>query len=300
MIVKNIKYGWLFIFLCLSVLQAQAEVEWQMDKMLQLENAPIDVAVSSKNKWIFILTDENKILIYTPEGRLKDTVSPDYAVSSITPGPEDHILLLNSIEKKTVQVVSLSFVETIDTAGSPVTGNKDGLIEIVVFSDFQCPYCSRLEPMLYDVLMNNPDTVKLVFKHYPLKMHDMALKAAAASIVAFQKGKFWEVHDKLFEASNALSEEKILEIAVSAGLKKSRIQRSWTNKATYRKIFQDIEDGKKAGVDGVPKVFINGRSLKTRNIPGFQEMIDQELKGLHHQLWIIKNNNHSDYSNLRS
>ena len=252
----------------------------QVLKNLSLDSAPLDVKVSGKGKWIFILTDDNRVLIYTAGGQLKDTLSPDYAVSSITPGPADDILLLNSIEKKSVAVVQLSFIETINTQGSPVKGDINAPIEIVEFSEFQCPYCAKLQPVMQEVLDLYPGVVKLVFKHYPLKQHDMALKAAAVSIMADRKGKFWEVHDRLFEVYNKLTEEKILEIATDAGIEKINVQRSWNNKRIYQQIFTDIKDGKKAGVKGVPKVYINGRPLKSRSLDGFKKLIDQEMKRL--------------------
>lgn len=266
--------------LCILVEPAVAKVEWEVKTQFVLDNAPMEVKVSAKGKWIFVLSDDNKILIYSPDGKLKDTLNPGYPVSSITPGPQDNILLLNSLEKKKIEVINFSFIEVINTMGSPVKGDENSPVEIVVFSDFQCPYCARLTPVLEEVLSLYPGIVKIVFKHYPLKTHDMALKAAAVSIMAERKGKFWETHDRLFDNYNQLSEKKILEIAMDAGLDEVTIQRNWKNKRTYQQIYKDIIDGQKAGVDGVPKVFINGRVLKNRDLNGFKTMIKQETVGL--------------------
>ncbi|MEF9438462.1 MAG: DsbA family protein, partial [Candidatus Mariimomonas ferrooxydans] len=79
---------------------------------------------------------------------------------------------------------------------------------MVEFSDFQCPYCVGLQPTLKKVLEAYPEEVKLVYKHFPLAFHAQARNAAKASQAAEEQGKFWEMHDLIFENYNTLTEEK--------------------------------------------------------------------------------------------
>ena len=100
-------------------------------------------------------------------------------------------------------------VYNIDVTNSPVRGPENAPISIVEFSDFQCPYCARVQGALKQVLEAFPNEVRLVFKQYPLDIHQYARQAAFASMAAHAQGKFWELHDKLFENYTAINEENI-------------------------------------------------------------------------------------------
>lgn len=128
------------------------------------------------------------------------------------------------------------------------------------------------------MLEKNSGKVNIVFKHYPLKIHKFALQAAVAAEAAAKTGEFWVFHDALFENYRQLSNEKILDIAVDLGFDRGMFEKQMQDPALYRRIQSDINDGVQAGVQGVPKVFINGRALKERTFKGFQEMIDRELE----------------------
>jgi protein-disulfide isomerase len=127
------------------------------------------------------------------------------------------------------------------------------------------------------VLERNPAKVKVVYKNFPLQSHKHARKAAAAALAADRQGKFWPFHDRLFDVYNKLSDEKILEIAVSLGLNMETFNNDLKNPAVQAKIRKDFQDGNQAGVRGTPAVYINGRFLKNRTLEGFQEVIDKEL-----------------------
>lgn len=102
--------------------------------------------------------------------------------------------------------------------------------------------------------------------------------SAAAAEVAAKSGKFWEFHDRLFQEHDQLSIEKILNIAVELGFDRVEFEKQLKDPAILNRIQADIGDGVQADVQGVPKVFINGRQLKKRNLDGFQDLIDQELE----------------------
>ena len=109
-------------------------------------------------------------------------------------------------------------------------------------------------------------------------MHSFSLVSAVAAEVAGKSGKFWEFHDRLFEVLDKLSNEKILDIAVELGFDRAEFEKQMKDPAIFNRIQADIGDGGQAGVQGVPKVFINGRQLKERTLDGFQKMINAELE----------------------
>lgn len=133
-------------------------------------------------------------------------------------------------------------------------------------------------PLLDLVIEKNKDTVKLVFKNYPLPNHRYARKAAAAVLAADTKGKYWEFHEALFENIRQLGDEKVREIATSLGLDADEIEKEMKSKKIQAIINQDIRDGKKAGVQGTPAIFINGRQLKNVSLQGIQDIINDQLK----------------------
>ena len=132
--------------------------------------------------------------------------------------------------------------------------------------------------MLQQLLGKYPQEVKLVYKNFPLALHRFARKAAVAALAANKQGKFWEFHYKLFENHKTLDDGKIQEIAGRMGLDMERFTRDMTNPALQRLIFRDVRDGRRAGVFGLPTVFVNGKLSKNLSPQGFTEMIKAELK----------------------
>jgi len=128
------------------------------------------------------------------------------------------------------------------------------------------------------VLEQYPNDVKVVFKNFPLtRIHKFAKNAAIAAMAADQQGKFWEYHSELFKNYNQLNDEKFDEIAGALGLDMEQFKKDMQNPALLAKVDRDLQDGVTAGVRGTPSIFINGRMLQQRSLPGFQQIIDQEL-----------------------
>ena len=123
-----------------------------------------------------------------------------------------------------------------------------------------------------------PEKIKLVFKNFPLTSHRFAKQAAAAALAAHAQGRFWEFHRKLFENHRSLSDAKILEIAKALGLDMQRFNKDIRDPAVQKLIFRDLSDVRQVGVRATPTVFINGKLLKNRSLPGFQQMIEDELR----------------------
>ena len=132
-------------------------------------------------------------------------------------------------------------------------------------------------PLFEQVLDKYPDSVKVVFKHYPLSFHKQAFPAALASMAAAEQGKFWEYHDQLFLNQNSLSNEKYQEIAQSLGLDMKKFSLDIMRPSLRQKVELDVADAQKAGVTGTPTIFVNGRKLKSRDLTGISKLIDDEL-----------------------
>jgi len=112
-------------------------VEWNIERTLQLQKPPVDFAVSGDGSWIYVLTEQGDIAIYSGDGRLRDKISVGKDVDGIKVGPQEDILLLSSRKNKTVEILVLDFIQDIDASNSPSKGPVDALAEIAVFSDFQ-------------------------------------------------------------------------------------------------------------------------------------------------------------------
>ena len=135
-------------------------------------------------------------------------------------------------------------------------------------------------PLLEQVLEKNPQTVKIVFKNFPIRSHKFARTAAVAALAADRQGKFWSFHHELFENYKNLNEKKIQEIATKLNLDKAQFEKDRADPLLMEKVDQDVKIGVNAGVNSVPTVFVNGRRLRNRNLQGFQELIDKELNSL--------------------
>ena len=168
---------------------------------------------------------------------------------------------------------------TIPTAGSPVRGPENATLTLVEFSDFQCPYCMLAVAKLNAVLDAYPGKVKLIFKQFPLDMHSQAALAAAAALAAHRQGKFWPMHDALFAHRQELSRPMILSLARNAGLDLQRFVTDLDSAETRGAVARDIEDGDRAGVEGTPTVFINGRKYNgSLDLGPIGKIIDQQLQ----------------------
>jgi protein-disulfide isomerase len=167
----------------------------------------------------------------------------------------------------------------IPTAGAPIRGPAGAALTLVEFSDFQCPYCALAVAKLDAVLEAYPGKIKLVFKQFPLDTHSQAALAAAAAIAAHRQGKFWPMHDALFTHRTQLSRPSILELARITGLDMKRFEADLDSPETKKTVTRDVEDGDRAGVEGTPSVYINGRKYNgSLDPPAFRKVIDEELK----------------------
>jgi len=166
----------------------------------------------------------------------------------------------------------------VDAGDSPRYGNPGAPVEIIEFSDFQCPYCIRGAETLDEVKEKYGDKVTIVYRHFPLPMHDRAHRAAEASECANEQGKFWEYHDALFANQRAMTEEDLSGYAQTSGLDLSKFGECLSSGRHAETVDQDMKEGADAGMSGTPGFFINGIFLGgAMPIEKFTEVIDAEL-----------------------
>jgi Na+/H+ antiporter NhaA len=140
-----------------------------------------------------------------------------------------------------------------------VRGPADAPVTIVEYADFECPYCGRAEPALRELLAEFGDDIRYVFRHLPLSdVHPRAQLAAEASEAAGKQGRFWEMHDLLFEHQDALRPPDLLEYARELGLESARIERELRHNDFAARIARDTESAELSNVSGTPTFFVNG------------------------------------------
>jgi protein-disulfide isomerase len=143
----------------------------------------------------------------------------------------------------------------------PVRGSKKAPVTVVLFSDFQCPFCSRIEPTLDQVQKTYGDKVKVVWKHQPLPMHAQAEPAAEAAEAAREQGKFWEMHDKLFQNQQALSPTAYSQYAKELGLDMAKFEAARQSGRGRARIQEDQAVAGRVGASGTPTLFVNGERI---------------------------------------
>ncbi|MGA7413470.1 MAG: thioredoxin domain-containing protein [Bryobacteraceae bacterium] len=167
----------------------------------------------------------------------------------------------------------------IPTAGAPSLGPEKAKITLVEFSDFQCPYCAVAAPVFSELLKAYPDQVKLIFKQYPLEIHNQAALAAAAALAAKEQNKFWEMHDAMFANRHNLGREQLMVMAKGIGLDMTKFQADLDSPAIKKELEQDVKDGDDARVEGTPTLFINGQRYNgPLSAAALKAILDQQLK----------------------
>ena len=139
MIPKQVRYFLVLAVVALLAIpfQSDAKVEWRIDKSLSTGQPPLDVAVSPNGEWIFVLTNDGNILIYSKDGKLEDTIAVGSHINKIQVGPGGEQLFATSRQNQTVEVIALNFIRKINVSGSPSKGRADAQVIVTVFSDFQ-------------------------------------------------------------------------------------------------------------------------------------------------------------------
>jgi protein-disulfide isomerase len=167
----------------------------------------------------------------------------------------------------------------IDVTGSPSKGSPEAPITIVEWADFECPACRAATPILNEVVKANKD-VRLVFKNYPLDMHENAEAAARAALAADKQGKFWEMHQALFTSQMPLTSTTIERFAADLKLDLEQFKKDQRSEDVADRVSRDRKQGEDVKLQATPTVFINGRrfSYGTDLKVGLEEWLELERK----------------------
>lgn len=160
--------------------------------------------------------------------------------------------------------------------GRPSLGPADAPLTVVVFSDFQCPFCGKLAPTIHE-LPQRHDDVRVVFRQLPLPNHSNARPAAKAALAADRQGKFWEMHDALFDADGQINTKEIEAIARDVGLDMAQFASDLGDPALEAIVAEDEALAKQLGVSGTPASFVNGRYISgAQAAESFDALIEKE------------------------
>jgi protein-disulfide isomerase len=214
--------------------------------------------------------------INRPLADVKTQMRESLKQAKIQPLRQDYLKRLRADSN----VVVLLSAPRVEVAYDParVRGNPKAPVMIVEFSDYQCPYCHQVEPTVKEVLAKYGDKVSLSYRDFPLTaIHSQAQIAAEASRCALEQGKFWEYHDQLFTASK-LDKDALIEYARNLKLDDKQFGSCLTSEKYKAEIDKDLQDGRKAGVNGTPGFFVNGIAISgAKPEDEFMKVIDDEL-----------------------
>ncbi|MCL2100590.1 MAG: thioredoxin domain-containing protein [Fibromonadales bacterium] len=184
----------------------------------------------------------------------------------------------SSFEQVKQEIEKANKVWDLKVNESPALGNSNAKIVIVEFTEFECPYCARVAPLLDSLTRAHPDKIRLVYKHFPLSFHKNAPAAGAAAIAAQKQGKFWEYRWALAPHFRSLNDSTFIAIAEQVGLNIEQFQKDMVLDAEKQAVMdRDMKLGMEVGVQGTPNFYVNGKR-QDRFSP---DLIEQLLKELY-------------------
>jgi protein-disulfide isomerase len=184
-----------------------------------------------------------------------------------------------ALKSKTPVKIMLDPPRVAVAATGPTKGQASAPIQMIEFSDFQCPYCRQANPTVARVLSTYGDRIHFVYRHYPLPTHPNAHSAAEASACAAEQGKFWPYHDVLFANPTKLGVADLKQHAADLGLDATTFNACVDSHKFKAQVDTDMKEGEEVGVNGTPAFFINGRFLSgAQPFEAFKRVIDEELE----------------------
>ncbi|MCA9527340.1 MAG: thioredoxin domain-containing protein [Myxococcales bacterium] len=186
-------------------------------------------------------------------------------------------LLAKLREAAKVEELMAPFRLPVEAVG-PASGPEKAPITLIEFADYECGYCARATETVKAVRAKYGDKIRFVFRDFPLEFHKNAAPAAIAARCAAAQGKYWEMHDALFENSQGLGAETYGRLATQLGLDMGAYMTCMGDPAQMMALQADMAAGRKAGVSGTPAFFINGIPLSgAQPVEAFTKIIDAEL-----------------------
>jgi protein-disulfide isomerase len=170
-------------------------------------------------------------------------------------------------------------IQVISVDDDPARGDANAAVTIVEFTDFQCPSCAAMQPILDEIQKIYGNKVKLVVRDFPLTMHANARKAAEAANAANEQGKFFEYTALLFKRQNALDVASLKKYATELGLDRARFDAALDGGKYAAEVKHDMDDGDIYGVDSTPAIFVNGMALTEMSLEALRALVDRGLTG---------------------
>lgn len=157
------------------------------------------------------------------------------------------------------------------TTKDHIQGNPAGSVELVEYGDYQCPHCGEAYTAIKSIQARMGNKLKFVFRNFPLsEIHQRATHAALAAEAAGCQGKFWEMHDILYENQRNLLDEDLMRYAEQLQLDMKKFQADFRNREYKERVEADFESGVRSGVNATPSFFING----VKHEGSFEELVD--------------------------
>jgi protein-disulfide isomerase len=247
-------------------------------------NALLDLEVKPK-----AVTEEQAHVFFEQN---KERVSGDFTQSRDS--------IIRYLEQTEVRVAERAFVEklraaasiqillvapespvfSISTVDQPSLGSAAAPVTIVAFTDYQCPSCAAIHPVLERLVKEYGDKVRLVTRDFPLNQHAEAFKAAEAAEAAREQGRYWEYAQLLMRNQSALSEDKLKAYATELALDRPRFDGALNSGKFAEMVQRDIEEGIKLGINATPTVFINGRRVSAMSYDELKANVEAAFKAL--------------------
>ncbi|KKT41181.1 MAG: Na+/H+ antiporter, NhaA family protein, nonfunctional [Candidatus Giovannonibacteria bacterium GW2011_GWA2_44_13b] len=171
-------------------------------------------------------------------------------------------------------------ITTAISADDQTTGNKDSKKILVEYSDFQCPACKAYQPLVKQLLKEHGTEFLFVYRHFPLPQHKNAKAGAYAAEAAGVQGKFWEMHDKLFDGQTDWAEKGnagdiFIEYAKSLNLDINKFKEDFASDGVHQKVDRQYKSGVANFVNSTPTFFINGKKIQPRSYEEFVKLVEE-------------------------
>ena len=212
------------------------------------------------------------------------------ALKNLAEGQKQIMERIAKIEKKVGRPagrgrpqIDYNKVHDINVGKSPYRGSEEATVTLIEFSDFQCPYSKRVQPLINSLLKAYPNDLKHVYKNFPLRFHKRAEPAARACLAAGLQGKFWEMEELLYNNPKKLEDSDLKVYAQQIGLNVEQFEKDYKSEAVKKLVQDDMTQARKAQVSGTPSLFLNGKRVKDRSPESMKKQIEalrsQKKKG---------------------
>ncbi|MEJ7698194.1 MAG: thioredoxin domain-containing protein [Pyrinomonadaceae bacterium] len=169
--------------------------------------------------------------------------------------------------------------QNISTDDDPAQGKQNAPVTIVMFTDFQCPACAAVHPVLKNVLAQYGDKARLVVRDFPLTtIHENAFQAALAANAANAQGKFFEYTELLYQNQDRLDAASLKKYASDAGLNQKQFELDLKSEKLTAEVRKDMADGKDYGINSTPTIFVNGVKIRQMSVENLRSAIEKALK----------------------